>query len=128
MEGHNTLKILLGGGFRLFSGISGLCLNGSETGDEQHDLQGLTLANFSPGRSEQTTLKIYSNTAAAPAAKSLQLCQAALSFTVSVSLLRLVSIESVMPMIAYGSIKLYGMVFRSPWLQANQNLSFFYDL
>ena len=74
MEGHNTLNILLGGGFRLFSGISGLCLNGSETGDEQHDLQGLTLANFSPGRSEQTTLKIYSNTAAAPAAKSLQSC------------------------------------------------------
>ena len=74
MEGHNTLNILLGGGFRLFSGISGLCLNGSETGDEQHDLQGLTLANFSPGRSEQTTFKIYSNTAAAPAAKSLQSC------------------------------------------------------
>ena len=74
MEGHNTLHILLGGGFRLFSGISGLCLNGPETGDEQHDLQGLALANFSPGRLEQTTFKIYSNTAAAAAAKSLQSC------------------------------------------------------
>ena len=74
MEGHNTLNILLEGGFRVFSGISGLRLNGPETGDEQHDLQGLTLANFSPGRSEQITFKIYSNTTFAAAAKALQLC------------------------------------------------------